>query len=424
VGKTDAAGERGEIERKQDRAALSFVSVEFGEAHERLDDPIDRLTVEEHFDHRVGVIEALREPPEQTNGDLAVILHEVGERSRVELEQLRVLRNDRGRRAWLADENRHLTEELARADVADDLLAFFELAHESNTAALDDEHRVGFFAVSEDDGSRGKGASDALGTVLFGHEAARVSWTRRSGQKPYSSVDFPAERPVGVAHREMTHDAARSDRIDVHDPLFPTAPDSVGSKDIRLVIAKGDSMARTFYEPDSLEEELAIMEERDEVEEGMPTISLDTRISELGLRPASILGLRASVGDALRTMQRDSVSAVVVVEEGRLVGIFTERDVVTRVAGSPRDPDGIPLVERMTRDPESLRPEDAIAYVVSRMLVGGYRHVPIVDESGVPVHVISMRDLMEHLLDPAERRISTLPPEPFHGESRIDVGYG
>lgn len=183
-------------------------------------------------------------------------------------------------------------------------------------------------------------------------------------------------------------------------------------------------MARTFYEPDSLEEELAIMEERDEVDEGVRIVSLETRISELSLRPAPILGPHASVADALATMKHESVSAVVIVDAGHLVGIFTERDVLTRVAGELRDPEEIPITDRMTRDPESLRLDDAIVYVASRMLVRGYRHVPIVDDAGRPLHVISMRDLMAHVLDPAERRISTLPPEPFHGESRLDLGYG
>lgn len=184
-------------------------------------------------------------------------------------------------------------------------------------------------------------------------------------------------------------------------------------------------MARKVYQPDSLEEEeLAVMDERDEADEGIPILSLDTRIAELPLRPAPVFGPRATVADALLAMQEEGVSAVVVVEAGHLVGIFTERDVVTRVAPLGRDASDLALVACMTQDPESLRLDDAIAFVVSRMLVGGYRHVPIVDDSGLPLHVLSMRDLMTHLLDPSDRRISTLPPEPFHGESRLDLGYG
>lgn len=183
-------------------------------------------------------------------------------------------------------------------------------------------------------------------------------------------------------------------------------------------------MTRNVYEPDSIEEELAVMEERDAEDGVVPGVSLDTRISELPLRPASTVGIDASVGDAIRTMIRDQVSAVVVVDEGRLAGIFTERDVMMRIATTFHDPDEVPIVDRMTPSPESLRPDDAIAYVVSRMLDRGFGHVPVVDDAGHPLHILSMRDLMMHLLDPSDRRISTLPPEPFHGESRLDLGYG
>lgn len=183
-------------------------------------------------------------------------------------------------------------------------------------------------------------------------------------------------------------------------------------------------MTRTVYQPDSIEEELAVMEERDAEGEGVPCVSLDTRISELDLRPASTVGIGATVGDAIRTMIRDQVSAVVVVDKGLVAGIFTERDVMLRVATSYLAPDEVRIADRMTPAPETLRPDDAIAYVVSRMLDRGYGHVPVVDDGGRPLHILSMRDLMMHIMDPSDRRISTLPPEPFHGESRLDLGYG
>ena len=104
---------------------------------------------------------------------------------------------------------------------------------------------------------------------------------------------------------------------------------------------------------------------------------------------------QASVDDAARLMQEARVGAVLIVEQGRLIGIFTERDAVYRVLAARRDPLLTPLAEVMTRDPVAVSPEETFGYALLLMHDHGFRHAPVV-ENGRPIGVVSTR----HALDP------------------------
>lgn len=116
-----------------------------------------------------------------------------------------------------------------------------------------------------------------------------------------------------------------------------------------------------------------------------------------------------SVDEAARLMRENAVGAVLVVDEGRLVGIFTERDAVYRVMAAGGEPAATPIGEVMTRDPMTVAPDDTFGYALLLMHEHGFRHAPVV-EDGRPVGVVSAR----HALDPdleefaveAERRKS------------------
>lgn len=140
-------------------------------------------------------------------------------------------------------------------------------------------------------------------------------------------------------------------------------------------------------------------------------------------RPLSVLPHRSPicfareqfVSEAMHAMQKEHRGCVLVTEEGGeespLVGIFTERDVLNRIIDRGRNPAMLPLAEVMTRNPDSLPAEATLAYVLNRMAVGGFRHVPLVDAAGRPVSVISVRDVVEFLVDHFPREIMNLPPE-------------
>jgi CBS domain-containing protein len=104
---------------------------------------------------------------------------------------------------------------------------------------------------------------------------------------------------------------------------------------------------------------------------------------------------QASVWEAARLMMDAQVGAVLVVSEGRLVGIFTERDAVYRVMAAQRDPRATPLAEVMTPRPKTLAPEASFGRALLLMHEKGFRHVPVV-EAGRLVGVVSAR----HALDP------------------------
>jgi CBS domain-containing protein len=117
------------------------------------------------------------------------------------------------------------------------------------------------------------------------------------------------------------------------------------------------------------------------------------------LHATTPVNLDASAGasEAIARMHAEEVDCVLVTDGGRLVGIFTDRDAVLKVAGQPAE--GVRLGEVMTRDPVVLRHDDSIAIAIHKMAVGGFRHIPIVDGGGLPTAVVSARDVFRHIAD-------------------------
>ena len=102
-----------------------------------------------------------------------------------------------------------------------------------------------------------------------------------------------------------------------------------------------------------------------------------------------------TAAEAARLMKKGKVGAVLVVEEERLVGIFTERDALFRVIAEGRDPQSTLLRDVMTPDPTTVSLDETFGYALLLMHEKGFRHTPVV-ENGRPVGVVSAR----HALDP------------------------
>lgn len=166
-------------------------------------------------------------------------------------------------------------------------------------------------------------------------------------------------------------------------------------------------------------EELEVLEG----DEGEPTVGrghdvgreiLETPIAEVKRTAAVAVPPDAPVAKAIALMQKKKVSAVVVVEKKRakrVVGVFTERDLVSRallVRGWAK----APVSKFMTRDPETLRLRDSVAYALNKMSVGRFRHVPLVDDAGKPAGIISIRDIADLIVELCPEEILNLPPEP------------
>ncbi|HVL53651.1 MAG TPA: CBS domain-containing protein [Vitreimonas sp.] len=122
---------------------------------------------------------------------------------------------------------------------------------------------------------------------------------------------------------------------------------------------------------------------------------LGKNLEELRPVPPVTFSADHDATEAIARMHRDEVDCVLVTDGGRLIGIFTDRDAVLKVAGRPAGP--CPLLEVMTRDPVVLRHDDPIAVAIHKMAVGGFRHIPIVDGGSLPIGVISARDVFRHI---------------------------
>ena len=100
-----------------------------------------------------------------------------------------------------------------------------------------------------------------------------------------------------------------------------------------------------------------------------------------------------TVREAAIRMAEAKVGAMLILDHGKLTGIFTERDMLNRVVAKRLDPDTTPLSQVMTADPRTISADKPLAHALVMMDEGGYRHVPVMD-GGQPVGMVSARDAL------------------------------
>jgi CBS domain-containing protein len=120
-----------------------------------------------------------------------------------------------------------------------------------------------------------------------------------------------------------------------------------------------------------------------------------------GLMTAAVDGLEpaTSVMEACRVMDEKKVGALAVVEDHRRCGIFTYRDLVTRVVLAKRDPEATAVSEVMTKEVAALTGEHSYGDALKLMVEHDYTFLPIVDDAGILAGVLSLRDLLDHRID-------------------------
>ncbi len=101
-----------------------------------------------------------------------------------------------------------------------------------------------------------------------------------------------------------------------------------------------------------------------------------------------------TVREASQLMAKKQVGAVLVVDAGHLIGIFSERDAVFRVIAKGLDPSKTPLVDVMTREPKTVGPNNTFGYAMTIMHENGFRHMPVIDE-GKPIGIVSARSALD-----------------------------
>ncbi len=142
------------------------------------------------------------------------------------------------------------------------------------------------------------------------------------------------------------------------------------------------------------------------------------------LLPADPLVTEAQTSalEAVSMMQEARTGCVLVVRGGKLKGIFTERDVLTRIVGRGVDPAKVPVRKVMTADPETLRSTDSVAYALNKMSLGGYRHVPLVNKAGAPVGIVTVKDIIIYLVSFFSKSVLNLPTQPRGNYTREREG--
>lgn len=132
-------------------------------------------------------------------------------------------------------------------------------------------------------------------------------------------------------------------------------------------------------------------------------------ISRLEPRTPVTVGPDTTVSECLDLIRKNHFGCVLVTEADAPVGIFTERDVVAKVADLI-DPAATKVSQVMTARPESLLATDRIVVALNRMMVGGYRHIPIVDAAGKAIGIVSVRDVVRYFVSLFPEAVLNQPP--------------
>lgn len=148
----------------------------------------------------------------------------------------------------------------------------------------------------------------------------------------------------------------------------------------------------------------------------------DEDLGHLPKRELVSVGVGATVQQAIQAMNHHGVGCVVVVgSDGKLAGIFTERDVLTRVVDADVDITSAKIESVMTSEPHTLPHNASIAYALHHMSVEGYRHLPLLDDVAAPVAVVSVRDIISWIVEHFPDSVLNLPPTPRYPTS-VDGG--
>jgi CBS domain-containing protein len=137
-------------------------------------------------------------------------------------------------------------------------------------------------------------------------------------------------------------------------------------------------------------------------EETEPTKMQDRLETDIimDLQPSSPITVerKTSLANAIRLMNNHNIGcSVVACKEGRLVGIFTEQDALTRLACQVEDLTQVEVGQFMTPEPFALRSDMSIKQALNLMSAHGFRHLPLVDDEYRPEGIISFRDVAQYL---------------------------
>jgi CBS domain-containing protein len=117
-----------------------------------------------------------------------------------------------------------------------------------------------------------------------------------------------------------------------------------------------------------------------------------------------------SVGSVLQLLRAQRTGAALICEGPKLVGILTERDALKLMA---RGADmSIPVRDLMSPNPATLSASATVGQAIRAMAEGGYRHLPVVDDAGVPTSTVAVHGIVRYMVDHFPETVYNLPPDP------------
>lgn len=146
---------------------------------------------------------------------------------------------------------------------------------------------------------------------------------------------------------------------------------------------------------------------------GMAALA-QTEVSQLPPRAHATVDVGDPMWKVVAEMKAKGRGAVLVEEAGALVGIFTERDLMSRVDTTDELWSHVVVRDVMTPHPMVVRPGDSLAEALRRLLQGHRRHLPVVDDRGKVLGLLSIRDILVHVAQRFPEEMVNLPPEPDH----------
>ena len=149
------------------------------------------------------------------------------------------------------------------------------------------------------------------------------------------------------------------------------------------------------------------------VSQGMRTLAIAS-VADLEARPHATVPIDAPMWKVVDEMKAHDRGAVLIEEDGALVGIFTERDLVSRVDHADLLWSHVIVKDVMTPHPTVVRPEDSLAEALRLLVQGRRRHLPVVDPKGKVTGLVSIRDILSFIASKFPEDMINLPPNPDH----------
>ncbi len=145
---------------------------------------------------------------------------------------------------------------------------------------------------------------------------------------------------------------------------------------------------------------------------GMSRIDLrNEKVRAVAQREPLSVAPEVTLDQALAEMRAAGGEALLIIDAGQLVGIMTERDVLTRILGQGVD-GSRPVGDFMTAEPHTLPAEATLLEAMAAMESGHYRNLPLIDDAGQVVGMLRQQDLLEYVAEAFPQEILNLPPRP------------